>query len=317
MGATAQSDRGGAEGDQADDEHPPPAELVAERAADEQQRDQGEHVGLDHPLLPGQAGVEAVGDRRQRHVDHGRVEEDDRRAEDRRDQRQTLLAGHRTSVRRRPLRPAALPSGTSARAFTRIPLRDRKGGEMTKTCCWSSLLVLLALRSLATERRGKGPRQMGARNGVTVERIPVPLHRHLTHATPASSPWSSGSTGATAGSIAGGSCAASYDVPAVAYDGSGGGLSADGKTLVLGRFTSAAYVYPPRTTRLAILDTDLRPTDGTCEAGQQRPPLSRSVDLRGHFAFDAISPDGSTIYLIHHFPSLSGPAYITTTRCGR
>ncbi len=45
-----------------------------------------------------------------------------------------------------------------------------------------------------------------------------------------------------------------FFVPAVAYDGSGGGLSADGRTLVLSRFS---WEYPPKTTRLAILDTDL------------------------------------------------------------
>jgi protein MpaA len=100
-------------------------------------------------------------------------------------------------------------------------------------------------------------------------------------------------------------------VPAVALDGTGGGLSADGKTLVLSSFAFDSPVYPPKTTRLAILDTDLRP-QRHLKAGQQRPPsVFRSIELRGHFAFDAISPDGSTIYLIHHFPSLTGPAYIT------
>ena len=93
-GGDRAEDRGGAEGDQADDEHPPPPELVAEAAADQEQRDQREHVGLDHPLLAGEADVEAVADRRQGDVDDGAVEEDDGRAEDRRDQRQALLAGH-------------------------------------------------------------------------------------------------------------------------------------------------------------------------------------------------------------------------------
>ena len=82
--------RGQAEAEQAEDEDPPPPELVAERAADEQQRDQCQHVGLDHPLLAGQPRVEIVRDRRQRHVDHGRVEEDHSRPQNRRDQRQSL-----------------------------------------------------------------------------------------------------------------------------------------------------------------------------------------------------------------------------------
>ena len=42
---------------EAEDEDPPPAELVAERAADQQQRDQPKQVGLDDPLLVRQAGV--------------------------------------------------------------------------------------------------------------------------------------------------------------------------------------------------------------------------------------------------------------------
>ena len=68
-------------------------------------------VGLDHPLLPGEAGVEVVADRRQRDVDHGRVEEDDGRAEDRRDQGQALLAGHavESTWGPRPARAAAAP----------------------------------------------------------------------------------------------------------------------------------------------------------------------------------------------------------------
>lgn len=43
-----------------------------------------------------------------------------------------------------------------------------------------------------------------------------------------------------------------YSIPAAAYDDRSGGLSADGGTLVLSRFS---WIYPPRTTGLAILDT--------------------------------------------------------------
>src|SRR4051794_19677023 len=43
----------------------------------------------------------------------------------------------------------------------------------------------------------------------------------------------------------------SYGVPGVAYDGSATGLSADGRTLVL---AANQRRYPPRTTRLAVLD---------------------------------------------------------------
>jgi hypothetical protein len=99
----------------------------------------------------------------------------------------------------------------------------------------------------------------------------------------------------------------SFSVPAVAYDVTGGGLSADGRTLVLSGFTRE---YPPRTARFALLDTDLflrhprRP-------GQRRPLHAISyVNLDGHFAFDAISPDGSTIYLIHYLSETTGLPYL-------
>ncbi|HEX5374985.1 MAG TPA: hypothetical protein VFW48_02400, partial [Solirubrobacterales bacterium] len=42
-----------------------------------------------------------------------------------------------------------------------------------------------------------------------------------------------------------------YSIPAAAYDDKSGGLSADGGTLVLSRFS---WIFPPRNTGLAILD---------------------------------------------------------------
>ena len=80
-----------AESRQPDHVDPTPPELVAQRAADEEQRDERERVGLDDPLLAGEAGVEVAGNRGQRDVDHRRVEKDHRRAENRRDQCQQLL----------------------------------------------------------------------------------------------------------------------------------------------------------------------------------------------------------------------------------
>jgi DNA-binding beta-propeller fold protein YncE len=72
--------------------------------------------------------------------------------------------------------------------------------------------------------------------------------------------------------------------PPVALDGTAGGLSADGRTLVL---------VPPRT-GLALGRTTLEVFDAA---------TLRSRDefvLRGDFSFDAISPDGSRIYLIEY-----------------
>ena len=73
-------------------------------------------------------------------------------------------------------------------------------------------------------------------------------------------------------------------VPLVAYDGTASGLSADGRTLALIRPRQG---FPRETTDLAILDTaTLRPTD--------------RVHLDGDFSFDAISPRGDRLYLIHY-----------------
>ena len=73
-------------------EDAPLAEDVAQRAADQQQRGERDQVGVGGPLLPRQAAAEVLGDRRQRHVGHRRVDRDDGRAEDGGDQHQPLGA---------------------------------------------------------------------------------------------------------------------------------------------------------------------------------------------------------------------------------
>jgi hypothetical protein len=181
---------------------------------------------------------------------------------------------------------------------------------MAKRKLLVALLALLSAGAVVSSAGAKGL-EMGARNGVTADRSPYRYVTVTTHTIPKLTViaridrrdgrvdrwWQLGGD---------------YDVPAVASDGTGGGLSADGKTLVLSSFAIGnPPVYPPRITRLAILDTDLRP-QRHLRAGQRRPPsVFSSIELRGHFAFDAISPDGSTIYLIHHFPHLTGPSYLT------
>lgn len=143
--------RGGAEGDQADHVDAAAAELVAEAAADQHQRDHRQQVGLDHPLLAGEAGVETVGDRRQGDVDHGGVEEDDGRAEDRRDQREALLAGHPPSLGSRVSDAAHLGVLTrSCAEHTPSLVLDLLGQTPGSRSCWAGVKKLRYARPVAT-----------------------------------------------------------------------------------------------------------------------------------------------------------------------
>ena len=73
-------------------------------------------------------------------------------------------------------------------------------------------------------------------------------------------------------------------VPVVALDGSPSGLSADGRTLVLIRPRPA---FPRARTRFAVL-------------GARRLVPRRTLTLEGDYSFDALSPDGATLYLIRY-----------------
>jgi hypothetical protein len=85
-----------------------------------------------------------------------------------------------------------------------------------------------------------------------------------------------------------------YGVPLVAYDGSSGALSGDETTLVLSWFPTPPG--PAIVSRFALLSTKtLR--------------LRRAVTLRGSFSYDAVSPDGSTLYLIQYTSSRDWTRY--------
>jgi hypothetical protein len=75
-----------------------------------------------------------------------------------------------------------------------------------------------------------------------------------------------------------------FTIPVVALDGTAGGLSHDGRTLVLIRPRSA---FPRAHTTLAIF-------------GARGLGMRRQVTLKGDFSFDALSPDGRTVYLIQY-----------------
>jgi hypothetical protein len=75
-----------------------------------------------------------------------------------------------------------------------------------------------------------------------------------------------------------------FTIPAVAYDGSASGLSADGRALVL---IQPRRTFPRARTTLVALD-----------AATLR--LRRAIRLQGDFSFDAISPRGRLVYLIQY-----------------
>ena len=79
-----------------------------------------------------------------------------------------------------------------------------------------------------------------------------------------------------------GSLAGHFGIPNVAVDGTSGGLSRDGKTLVL-----ADAARSPRTvTHFAVLNA------------KQLYRGARMILLPGDWGFDALSPDGRTLFLI-------------------
>jgi hypothetical protein len=73
-------------------------------------------------------------------------------------------------------------------------------------------------------------------------------------------------------------------VPSVAYDGSPGGLSGDGDTLVL---AEPGVRFPQERSEFTVLDTErLRVTD--------------RLSFPGTWTFDALSPDGRTLYMVEY-----------------
>src|SRR3982074_3078002 len=85
------------------------------------------------------------------------------------------------------------------------------------------------------------------------------------------------------GVLAGRALPGTFTIPGVAYDGSAGGLSADGATLAL---IEPRQSFPRAQTRFLIL---------------RRSLAARGlVSLTGDFSFVAISPHGDALYLIHY-----------------
>ena len=76
-----------------------------------------------------------------------------------------------------------------------------------------------------------------------------------------------------------------FGIPLVAYDSTAGGVSADGRTLVLIRPRAR---FPRQETTFAVMRTT------------PRLRLRRIVRLPGDFSYDALSPDGRSLFLINY-----------------
>ena len=89
-----------------------------------------------------------------------------------------------------------------------------------------------------------------------------------------------------------------YGVPAVTFDGARGGVSSDGSTLVLADIRTGNGEYPlKRHSSFAVVDAkSLR--------------LRARVELPGHYTFDALSPDGSRLYLVQHVSAQTLTHYV-------
>jgi hypothetical protein len=96
-----------------------------------------------------------------------------------------------------------------------------------------------------------------------------------------------------------------YGVPLVAYDGTSGGLSGDGRSLVLGSY--GPLPGQSGKTRFVVLNTKTLAT-------------RRAIVLTGSWSFDAVSPTASTLYLTEHLRAGDKPLYRVRTfdaRSGR
>jgi hypothetical protein len=84
-----------------------------------------------------------------------------------------------------------------------------------------------------------------------------------------------------------------FTIPLVAINGTPGGLSHDGRMLALIKPRTG---FPRRTTPLLFLDA-------------RHLAVRGRVTLPGDFSFDAVSPDGSSVYLIHYQSQLDPTKY--------
>lgn len=156
------------------------------------------------------------------------------------------------------------------------------------------LCVFLAAAALSSVARGDGsPYAPGLVYGASGVRAPEGRLRYVTLSTPRS-------TVVAAIRVRDGRIVRSnvlggfYGVPIVAFDNSTAGVSGDGHRLALASY--GPFPGAPGSTRFVLLDTKtLRKI--------------RTFVLEGSWAFDAISPDGSKIFLVEYLAAGRSPHY--------
>src|SRR5919205_2493360 len=89
-----------------------------------------------------------------------------------------------------------------------------------------------------------------------------------------------------------------FGIPAVTFNGTTGGVSADGSTLVLADTRTGNGEYPlKRPSTFLVVDTkSLR--------------VRSRIELPGAYSFDPLSPDASRLYLIQHVSALKLTHYV-------
>jgi hypothetical protein len=85
-----------------------------------------------------------------------------------------------------------------------------------------------------------------------------------------------------------------WGIPLVAFDGTAGGLSSDGQKLILADFNGV----DPQAKRTSFL-----------VVGTKRLRVLQTVQLKGSFSFDALSPDARRLYLIEHVYASEDPTH--------
>ena len=95
-----------------------------------------------------------------------------------------------------------------------------------------------------------------------------------------------------------------WRLPTVGDSATPVGLSTDGSTIAL---VEADPSPAATTTRLAVLEHTFEGRPST--AGDAELRVAKVVELRGHFAYDTLSPDGRILYVIEHLDESAGGHY--------